>query len=413
VAAADADVSLASIREVRPVVEAASVRTPVLDGQWLGARVGGSVAFKAECLQRTGSFKVRGVAARLGASGQDLGSGVVAASAGNHGQALAHIAAVHNVPCHVFMPTTASVSKARAIERSGARLELREDSVDGCLEDAREFAAAHGATLVHPFDDPLIILGQATIGLELLEQVPDLATVIVPVGGGGLAGGMAAALKQLKPDVRVVGVQAEICAPFAQGASAVSDVRFALADGIAIKRPGELTAPLVERYVDDLCTVPEDAIAEAIVALLEGGKLVVEGAGAVSVAALMTGAVRPAESGDTVAILSGGNIDLRRLAAATRMHEATQDTIVHIATKVPDHPGGLASLLATIAGAQANVLSVEHVRDAGPRGYHETGVELILETRGADHGEALRGALAEQGYEIVAMPTGAAPEPPA
>ena len=401
--AVDLNLSPTSVAAARDVVAENAVETPIVSAEWLEPVVGRAVKLKAECLQRTGSFKVRGVSVRLARDRASLANGVVAASAGNHAQALAYVAARQGIPCQIFMPATASVSKARAVAAAGASLELRDDTVDGCLAHAAEFAAEHGGTLVHPFDDPEIILGQATLAAELLEQTPDLGTILIPVGGGGLAGGIAAVLKQIDPGIRTVGVQAEICAPVADPGRPVSGLQFALADGIAVKRPGALTAPLLERYLDELCTVPEDAIAEAIVALMQSSKLVVEGAGAVAVAALLSGEASVGKHGDTVAVLSGGNIDLDRLSAASRLHEAHQGTVIHIATKVPDHPGGLAALLVAIADQGANVLSVEHVRDTAERGFHETRIELVLQTRGPDQRQALLRALGDHGYEIVLL----------
>ena len=398
------DLSAQRIAAARQSIAANAVLTPVIDADWLGSRVGATVKFKAECLQRTGSFKVRGVSVRLGGARERFGpGGVVAASAGNHARALAYVAARAGIACQVFMPSTASVSKIRAVQAAGAKLALRDESVDGCLDHAREYADANDATLVHPFDDADIVLGQATLGAELLEQIPEMRTVVLPIGGGGLASGVAAILKQVDPTIRIVGVQSELCAPVADPERPVDDLRFALADGIAVKRPGELTAPLLERYVDELCTVDEDAIAEAIVALMQHGKLVVEGAGAVSVAALLSGAIDLDEREVVIAVLSGGNIDLDRLSAASRLHESSQGTTIHFSTKVPDHPGGLAALLVAIAEGQGNVLSIEHLRDAGQRGFHETRIEILLQTRGIEHREELLRSLREDGYEIVPL----------
>ena len=402
----DLDLSLSRVADARAAAYRCSIETPIVQGSWLGAAVGGYIELKAEALQRTGSFKVRGVSVRLADVSDGARAGVVAASAGNHAHALAYVARLRGMPCHIFMPRTASISKARAVLGQGATLDHLDESVDGCMEHARRFAAKTGATLVHPFDDPLIILGQATLGLELNAQLPDAETVILPVGGGGLAGGVAAALKNINPAIRVIGVQAEVCAPFVDPTHASHDVRFALADGIAIKRPGVLTQPLIERYVDEMYTVGEDAIAEAIVALLQNSKLVVEGAGAVGVAALLNGSIQVSEGESTVVVLSGGNIDLDRLTAATRLHEIKHHTNLHVITRVPDHPGGLAKLLNAVAEVQANVLSIEHVRDAGERGFHETGVELVMQTRGEAHREAVLDALRSQGWDVSILSEG-------
>jgi threonine dehydratase len=295
------------------------------------------------------------------------------------------------------------VAKAQAIESRGATLEFVGDSLESCVEAAQEFTAESGATFVHPFDDPAVVLGQATLGMELAEQVPDLAKVVVPIGGGGLIAGVAGVLKELRPEVAIAGIQAEVCAPVSGRAPDGADVRFALADGIAVKEPGELTRPMIDRCVDELCTVSEDAIAEAMVELLQRSKLVVEGAGAVSVAALRTRAVEPAPEGITVALLSGGNLDLNRVSAIARLHEAATGRSVQIATRVPDHPGGLAELLARIAEEGGNVIEVQHVRDIGRRGFHETGVEMVLEVRGSEHRSRILDTLAAHGYDVTVL----------
>ena len=391
----------AAREETRPVAR----KTPVFAAGWLSRSLGGSISLKAENLQRTGSFKVRGVSVKLAREPADPGAGVAAASAGNHGQALAYVASSLGVPCRIFVPRTASVAKAQAIESRGATLEFVGDSLESCVEAAQAFTAESGATFVHPFDDPAVVLGQATLGLELAEQVPELAKVVVPIGGGGLIAGVAGLLKELRPEVTIAGVQAELCAPVSGRPPDGTDVRFALADGIAVKEPGELTRPLIDRFVDELCAVSEDAIAEAMVELLQRSKLVVEGAGAVSVAALRTRAVEPASEGVTVALLSGGNLDLNRVSAIARLHEAATGRSVQIATRVPDHPGGLAELLAKIAEEGGNVIEVQHVRDIGRRGFHETGVEMVLEVRGSEHRSRILDTLAVHGYDVTVLET--------
>ena len=394
------DLSAAAVAEARSLATEIVRKTPVFPAGWLTRSLGGTIALKAENLQRTGSFKVRGVSVKLARDPADPKAGVVAASAGNHGQALAYVAAALRLPCRIFIPTTASIAKAQAIESRGATIEFGGESLETCVEAASAYAAQSGATFVHPYDDPAVILGQATLGLELSEQVPDLAKVVVPIGGGGLISGVAGVLKDLRPDVVIVGVQADVCAPISGRSPDGADVRFALADGIAVKDPGELTRPLIEQHVDELCTVSEDAIADTMVELLQRSKLVVEGAGAVSVAALRTRAVEVAAEGTTVALLSGGNLDLSRVSAIARLHEAAAGRSVQIATVVPDHPGGLAELLARIAEEGGNVIDVQHVRDIGRRGIHETGVEMVLEVRGAEHRQKLLAALETDGYSV-------------
>ncbi len=394
------DLSAASVSEAASLASDVVRETPVFPAGWLTRSLGGAISLKAENLQRTGSFKVRGVSVKLAREPADPKAGVVAASAGNHGQALAYVASTLGLPCRIFVPTTASIAKAQAIESRGATIQFGGEALEPCVEAAQAHAAEVGATFVHPYDDPAVILGQATLGLELAEQVPDLKKVVVPIGGGGLIAGVAGVLKELRPDVTIAGVQAEVCAPISGRAPGSADVRFALADGIAVKDPGEITRPLISEYVDELCTVSEDAIADAMVELLQRSKLVVEGAGAVPVAALRTRAVEVAPDGVTVALLSGGNLDLSRVSAIARLHEAAAGRSVQIATRVPDHPGGLAQLLARIAEEGGNVIDVQHVRDIGRRGYHETRVEMVLEVRGGEHRSKLLAALEADGYGV-------------
>jgi threonine dehydratase len=362
--------------------------TPVLTAASLSERCGGTIALKAENLQRTGSFKLRGALNKIRAVREDA-RGVVAGSAGNHAQSLAYAARAHGVACCVFMPERAPVSKVEAVRAFGAEVHQRGTSVDECVSLAREHAEQAAMEFVHPFDDLDVIAGQAGLGLELLEDVPDLARVVVPVGGGGLASGVAAAVKQQRADVTVVGVRAE------------ARPGETIADGIAVKRPGAITGPLVESLLADVVTVPEDDIAEAMVVLVERSKLVVEGAGAVALAALLTSAVAPAAGGTTVAVLSGGNVDVTLLAAVAQRHETRVGRRLRVYTRVTDLPGGLAGLLSAVAAAGGNVIDVEHVRDGVDLGVRETGIELTMETRGTEHAEELLGRLREAGYEPV------------
>jgi len=269
---------------------------------------------------------------------------------------------------------------------------------------ARAHAQATGMAFVHPFDDPDVVAGQGTVGLERLEDVADLAKVVVPLGGGGLSSGVAIAVKSARPDVAVVGVQAAACAAFAQSlrrgeptgvASAVT-----IADGIAVKRPGAITLKLVERWLDDVVAVGEDEIAEAMVLLMERSKLVVEGAGAVGVAALLGGQVAPASSGSTVVVLSGGNVDPGLLAAVARRHETQAGRRLVLFTRVADRPGSLAGLLALVGDQGANLVEVEHVREGVDLHVRETAVQLVLETRGRDHAQRVLEALTGAGFDV-------------
>jgi threonine dehydratase len=394
------------VQAAREAIAAVAVRTPTIACEDLAEAAGGPVVLKAESLQGTGSFKLRGALAKVAALGERASGGLVAASAGNHARAVAQAARLAGVGCEVFMPRDAAVSKVAAVERLGARVRLGGGSVEEALELAAAAAAQTGAALIHPFDDCDVIAGQGTIGLELLQDVPDLARVVVPVGGGGLASGIGIALSQGRPEVELVGVQASACAPFAAalgdpeaGGEPEITAAATIADGIAIKRPGTITLPLLRELLSALHTVSEDEIADAMVFLAERARLVAEGAGAVAVAAVASGRLA-AIDGTTVAVVSGGNVDNGLLASILRRHETAEGRRVRIFTRVPDRPGGLAELLNLVADTRANLLSLEHVREAVSLSVRETGVELTLETRGAEHTEQLRAALRDAGYGV-------------
>ena len=293
-------VTAADVRAARAAVETVARRTPILSTRTFSERAGGTVVLKAENLQRTGSFKVRGVANKLATLGDEgCARGVVAASAGNHAQALAAAAAARGVPCEVFVPADAPMAKVEAARGQGAKVQIGGDSVDACLVAAHERSESGGLAFVHPFDDEAIVAGQGSLGLELLEDVPELAQIVVPVGGGGLCAGVALAVKEAKPDVKIVGVQAAACAPYPEsmetGAPVEAASALTIADGIAIKRPGGIPLAILRELLDGMVVVGEDATAEAMALLLERCKLVVEGAGAVGVAALLGGQVAPVE----------------------------------------------------------------------------------------------------------------------
>jgi threonine dehydratase len=289
------------------------------------------------------------------------------------------------------MPADASIQKTEGAQELGADVRLGGDTVDDAVALARKHAEEEGLAFVHPFDDPDIVAGQGTLGLELLEDVPDLAVVVVPVGGGGLCSGVAVAIKASKPDVRIVGVRVNL--PDKHAA-------MTLADGIAVKHPGELNLALMATHVDELVVVPEDDVAEAMVLLMEKAKLVVEGAGAVGVAALLGGQVRPdpARGGTTCVVLSGGNVDAGTLALVARRHETEAGRRVVLFTRVPDRPGSLARLLDCVGRTGANLVEVDHVREGVDLHVRETAVQLVLETRGLDHADSVQRAIAEAGY---------------
>jgi threonine dehydratase len=381
-ASATDTVSLDRIRRAREVVADVARDTQVIESRYLSRTTGGTIALKAENLQRTGSFKLRGALNKIASLDPSV-KGVVTASAGNHGQSVAYAARARGLTATIFMPERAALAKIAAAEESGAEVVIGEEAVEGCVEAARERAEADGLAFVHPFDDPAVVAGQGTIGLELLEEVPDLAKVLVPVGGGGLASGVAAAVKSVKEGVRVEGIKAQC----------------PLADGIAVKHPGEFTGPMLDELLDECVNVSQDAIADAIMLFLERTKLVVEGAGAVGVAALRQGLIAPAESGTTVVILSGGNIDTGVLADLARHHETERGRRLRIFTKIPDEPGSLGALLTRLGEGGANLIDVDHVREAVGLSVGETGVELVMETRGAEHAKQLLQLLEELGYK--------------
>jgi threonine dehydratase len=382
--------------------------TPVLPSATLSERTGTDVLLKAESLQRTGSFKIRGALNKLTALGDACSAGVVCGSAGNHAQALAFAASIRGVPCEVFMPAEAPIAKVEATAALGAIVRQGGESVHDCLEAAHARAREAGLTFVHPFDDPDVVAGQGTLGLELLEDLPDLGTVVVPIGGGGLASGVAIAVKSARRDVRVVGVQVETCAAFPGSLEAGHPVAvpasLSIADGIAVKRPGDLTLELVREWVDEVVVVPEDDVAEAMVLLLEKAKLVVEGAGAVGAAALLGGQVVPHGTGTTAVVLSGGNVDAGLLAVVARRHETQAGRRLVLMTRVPDRPGALARLLDCVADAGGNIVSVEHLREGIDLHVRETGVQLVIETRSREHADTVLEAVDRSGYAARPVP---------
>jgi threonine dehydratase len=375
-----------AVARARAAGEGIVRRTPLLESQTLSDIAGGVVVLKAESLQRTGAFKLRGALAKLAALGDECAAGVVCGSAGNHAQSLAFAARARGVPCEVFMPRDAPVAKVEACESLGAVVRTVEGSTDDAIAHAREHAEEAGHSFVHPYDDLDVIAGQATLGLELVEDVPDLARVIVPVGGGGLASGVASMVKAQRPDAQIVGVRVE-------------DRSLTIADGIAVKARGTVTGPLLDRLLDEQVVVGEDDIADAMVHLVERSRLVVEGAGAVGVAALLGGRTSPSAEGTTVVILSGGNVDAGLLAAITRRHETHAGRRVVIITRISDRPGSLAKLLARVAEAGANLVEVAHVREGLDLHVRETAVQLTLETRGREHADAVLAACRAAGYE--------------
>jgi threonine dehydratase len=365
--------------------------TPVFTSETLSRLTGRPVKLKAENLQRTGSFKIRGAYTKLSSlEPERLAAGVVAASAGNHGQAVAWAARELGAPARIFMPQDSPMAKVDATRHYGAEVELTGPAFEETLEEARVFVEASGGTFIHPYEDTFVMSGQGTIGLELAEQVEDLETVVLPIGGGGLASGISIALRAVRPGLRLVGVQAAGTRPGGSGHS--------IADGIAVKEPGDLTMGILGETLDEIVTVEDEQIAEAIVLLAERTKLVVEGAGAASVATVLAGLA--GGSGPVLALLSGGNIDPSLMVQVMRRGLALHGRYLVVRTRVPDRPGELAKLLDLLAAERVNIVEVEHQREAAgiPVGY--TGVELTLLTRNPEHCEQLVAQMHEWGYPV-------------
>jgi threonine dehydratase len=378
--------TLTEIEAARRGLDGIARVTPVYGSETLSLRAGREVMLKAENLQRTGSFKVRGAVTRIAAlSDAERRAGVVAASAGNHGQAVAWAAREAGIPAAIFVPEDAPTAKVEACRNYAAETEMVGAAFEDALAAAMAYADETGATFVHPYEDETVISGQGTIGLELAEQVREAAVVLVPVGGGGLSAGIGLALRAVKPDVRVVGVE-------------VRRDRYTIADGIAVKQPGALTSRILPDVLDDMITVSDEEISEAIVLLLERSKLVVEGAGAVGVAALLAGKV-PGE-GPAVAVLSGGNIDATMLISVMRHGLTAAGRYLVVRTHLADRPGELIKLLSLIAAERGNVISVEHHREGMDIPVNATEVELTLVTRDEEHCLQLLAAMAEKGYAV-------------
>jgi threonine dehydratase len=397
------EVTLADIRAARAELEGVSVRTPMEESRWLSALTGGTVSLKCENLQRTGSFKARGAYVRISRlSAEERARGVVAASAGNHAQGVALAAQQLGIRSTVFMPEGAPIPKEKATRAYGAEVVFHGRYLEDALVAATAFAEETGAVLIHPFDHPDVVAGQGTVGLEILEDAPDVETVLVPTGGGGLLAGIAIAVKALRPEVRVVGVQAAGAAAYpgslAHGAPVALSSMKTMADGIAVGRPGDITFAAVRDHVDEIVTVSEDSLARALLALLERAKMVVEPAGAAAVAALLDNPT--AYSTPTVALLSGGNIDPLLLGKVIQRGMAAAGRYLNLRVCIPDTPGGLAQLLGEVGTAGANVLEVVHERISPTLHLDEVEVHLQLETRGEPHAQQVMARLRERGYRV-------------
>jgi threonine dehydratase len=378
--------TLADIQAARERIHGVARVTPVYGSETLSRLAGRDVLLKAENLQRTGAFKIRGAFNRISLlSDAERAAGVVAASAGNHGQAVAWAAREAGTLATIFVPVEAPMAKVEAARNYGAHVEMAGETFEEALGAAQEHVERNGATFIHPYEDEQVVAGQGTLGLELAEQLRDADTVLVPIGGGGLACGIALALRETRPDVRVFGVQADPSG-------------FAIADGIAVKKPGSATWPLLQELLDDVVRVEAEEIAHAIVLLLERAKLVVEGAGAVGVAALLTGKV--GGTGPACAVLSGGNIDPTLLISVMRHGLTVSGRYLVLRTRLVDRPGELIKLLQLVAAERGNVLSVEHHREGMDLPVTESEVELTLTMRDGGHCDDLCAALKRHGYPV-------------
>ena len=375
------------------------LHTPVIPSAYLSQRFGGKVVLKAENLQRTGAFKIRGAMNKLSQLGNAKETGVVAGSAGNHAQGLALAAKHFGAKCEIFVPKGASLSKIAATKHHGATVLDGGESVDTAVAAALARAQETGMAFCHPYDDPDVIAGQGTLGLELLEDIDDLELLIVPLGGGGLLAGTALAIKHHRPNVKIIGVQASICAPFIHGFSPDGQV-LTLADGIAVKQPGKFTKPIIDKYVDEIIEVDEDSIADAVVLLMEHSKMLVEGGGAVGLSALLTHQVTPTTTGSTCIVLSGGNIDIGLIPNLVRRNETNEGRRLTIFVRLPDRPGSLAGLLEICAANDANVVEVQHVREGVKLHPRETGIHVVLEVKNQPHSQYLVSAIKSSDFEI-------------
>ncbi|MEY2245604.1 threonine ammonia-lyase [Streptomyces sp. SAS_267] len=397
-------VTLDDVRGAQKMLTGVARVTAMEGSRYLTQLVGAPVQFKCENLQRTGSFKLRGAYVRIaGLLPEERAAGVVAASAGNHAQGVALASSLLGVRSTVFMPNGAPLPKVAATRDYGAEVRLHGQVVDETLAAAQEYAQRTGAVFIHPFDHPDVIAGQGTVGLEILEQCPEVRTIVLGIGGGGLAAGVAVAVKALRPDVRIIGVQAEGAAAYppslAAGRPLSVENPATMADGIKVGRPGDVPFRLVEELVDEVRTVSENDLSSALLLCLERAKLVVEPAGASSVAALLSDP--GAFEGPVVALLSGGNVDPLLMQRILRHGMAAGGRYLAVTLRLTDRPGALATLLGVLSVADANVLDVSHVRTDPRLGLTEVEVELHLETKGHEHCAEVNTALREAGYTVI------------
>ena len=402
----DQKVTLADIKQAREVIKPVVNSFPVANARWLTELVGGPVYLVPENLQRAGSFKIRGAYNRLSRlSPEEKVRGVVAASAGNHAQGVALAAQVLGINATIFMPLGATIPKVKATQGYGAHVEFAGHSIDEALVSAQEFADRTGAILIHPFNHQDIVAGQGTLGLEILEKIPDVQTVVVCTGGGGLLAGVALAIKSIRPDVTVVGVQAEGAAAYPPSLEAGEPIALTsmttMADGIAVGRPGDIPFAIIQEHVDEIMTVSEEQLSYAALSVLERAKLIVEPAGAAATAAVMA---HPEQFTPPVAVvLSGGNVDPLLLLRIIRHGMTAGGRYLTMRVQVPDAPGSLAAVLEAVQSKSANVVEVDHNRIDPQLGVDEVEIVLQVETRGREHADLVLEAVRESGFNVTEL----------
>ena len=398
-------VNVSDIQEARRILEGIIVKTPTLADGRLSRRIGASIYLKAECLQAGGSFKIRGAYNKISRLSEvEKKHGVVAASAGNHAQGVALAAQLYGIKATIVLPEYAPLTKINATKNYGAKVILKGKSFDEAMDHSYKLAETEGFTHIHAFNDEKIIAGQGTIGLEIAEDVPQTSVIVVPIGGGGLISGIAIAAKTLLPGVRVVGVQAENCSPVKESLEAGELVKVdaiaTIADGIAVKSPGEITFPLIQKYVDTVVEVTEEEIADAIFSCVQNNRLVVEGAGAAGLAALLAGKIELNETDEVCAVLCGGNIDANLLARILEQVLVRLGRYIILKVLVPDRPKMLAALTTLVGESGANIIEVSHRRALHLAPLGRVGIALTLEVRDESHGREIIKNLENSGYHV-------------
>lgn len=398
-------VKLSDIQNARRILKDIIIPTPILSDARLSREIGANAFLKAECLQKGGSFKVRGAYNKISQlSDDEKKRGIIAASAGNHAQGVALAASLHDIKSTIVLPDFAPLTKITATKNFGAEVILYGSTFDEAVAYSKELQEKHGYTYVHAFDDEKIIAGQGTIGLEIVEDLPEATVIVVPIGGGGIISGIAIAAKSLLSNVKIVGVQTENVPSVRESLKAGKPITVpslpTIADGIAVKCPGELTLPLIEKYVDEIVEVSEDEIARAIFSCVQNNRLVVEGAGAAGLAALLAKKIKVSANDTVCAVLCGGNIDANLLARVLEQVLVRQGRYIILKLLVTDRPGGLATLLGQVAHTQANVIEVIHQRAMWLAPLGRVGIEMVLEVRDEDHGKEVRQHLEKSGYQV-------------